>query len=306
MSEPHGRAWGALLHRDVRMLAPLVWFQEEETVILQLRGISKTYRTRTAQGNVQALTPLDLDIDEGELVSFVGPSGCGKSTLLSIVAGLLRPTTGEIVFDGEPLTEPSRRIGFMFQQPVLLPWRSVRKNVLLPSEVFGSGADQFRQRADEVLRLVGLGDFMGALPQHLSGGMQQRVALARVLVYEPKMLLMDEPFGALDEFTRETMNLELLKLTKPAGITVLFVTHNISEAVFLADRVVVMSPRPGRISGIVDIPFGGERKIDIMRDPEFTDLVFEVRSLLGDKPGDDSMTAESGSLEPGREGLADG
>ncbi len=261
-------------------------------MILQLRDISKTYRTRTPQGNVEALTSVDLEIQEGEVVSFVGPSGCGKSTLLNMVAGLLRPTTGHIVFDGEPMTEPSRRIGFMFQQPVLLPWRSVRKNVLLPSEVFGSKSDEMNQRAEEVLQLVGLGDFLGALPQHLSGGMQQRVALARVLVYEPRMLLMDEPFGALDEFTRETMNLELLRLTKPTGITVLFVTHNILEAVFLADRVVVMSPRPGRVAGIVDVPFGEERAIEIMRNPGFTDLVFRVRSLLGDTPGDDSMTSD--------------
>jgi NitT/TauT family transport system ATP-binding protein len=272
-------------------------------VILQLRNISKTYRTRTAQGNVQALTPLNLEIDEGEFVSFVGPSGCGKSTLLNIVAGLLPPTTGEVHFDDEVLTEPSRKIGFMFQQPVLLPWRTVRKNVLLPSEVFGRDAAEMSQRAEDVLRMVGLGDFMGALPQHLSGGMQQRVALARVLVYEPKMLLMDEPFGALDEFTRETMNLELLNLTKPQGITVLFVTHNISEAVFLADRVVVMSPRPGRISGVIDVPFGGERKIDVMRDPEFTELVFQVRSMLGEEAGGYASTTEPaapGTVEGGR------
>ncbi|MPZ87608.1 MAG: ATP-binding cassette domain-containing protein [Nitriliruptorales bacterium] len=279
--------------------------RERKTVILQLHDISKTYRTRTAQGNVQALTPLNLDIDEGELVSFVGPSGCGKSTLLNIVAGLLPPTTGEVVFDGAAMTEPSRRVGFMFQQPVLLPWRSVQKNVLLPSEVFGLDPEEMKRRAEDVLRLVGLGDFRGALPQHLSGGMQQRVALARVLVYQPKVLLMDEPFGALDEFTRETMNLELLKLTKPEGITVLFVTHNISEAVFLADRVVVMSPRPGRISGIIDVPFS-QRKIDVMRDPAFTDLVFQVRSLLGDEADDDSASAEADSRELGKEGLAHG
>jgi NitT/TauT family transport system ATP-binding protein len=257
-------------------------------VILQLRQVSKTYQTRTEQGNVQALTPLDLDIDEGEFISFVGPSGCGKSTLLNIVAGLLPATTGTVTFDGEPMTRPSRRIGIMFQQAVLLPWRSVLKNVLLPSEVFGADLEEMRGRAREVLELVGLADFERGLPQHLSGGMQQRVALARVLVNRPKMLLMDEPFGALDEFTRETMNLELLRLTKPEGITVLFVTHNISEAVFLADRVVVMSPRPGRVSGVVKVPFGAERTIDVMREREFTELVFEVRSLLGETGGFDA------------------
>ena len=273
-------------------------------MILQLRNISKTYRTFTAQGNVHALTPLDLEIKEGEFVSFVGPSGCGKSTLLNIVAGLLHPTTGEVIFDGEVVTEPSRRVGFMFQQPVLLPWRSVRKNVLLPSEVFGTVTDEVKQRADDVLRMVGLHEFGGALPQHLSGGMQQRVALARVLIYRPKMLLMDEPFGALDEFTRESMNVELLNLTKPEGITVLFVTHNISEAVFLADRVVVMSPRPGRISGIIDVPFGSTREIDVMRDPEFTELVFRVRSTLVDSPSESATASEVGAS--GTEGLAYG
>ena len=273
-------------------------------MILELRNISKTYRTRTPQGNVQALTPLDLGIEEGEFVSFVGPSGCGKSTLLNIVAGLLPPTTGEVVFDGEVVTEPSRRVGFMFQQPVLLPWRTVRKNVLLPSEVFGQESGEIKQRADDVLKLVGLGDFAGALPQHLSGGMQQRVALARVLVYRPKMLLMDEPFGALDEFTRETMNLELLNLTRPQGITVLFVTHNISEAVFLADRVVVMSPRPGRISGIVEVPFGTQRQITVMREPHFTELVFRVRSMLGEEDGGDATTSIAAPSAPETEGLS--
>ncbi|MPZ52791.1 MAG: ATP-binding cassette domain-containing protein [Acidimicrobiia bacterium] len=268
-------------------------------MILQLRGISKTYRTKTEQGDVNALTPLDLDIEEGELVSFVGPSGCGKSTLLNIVAGLLPATTGEVIFDGDLMTEPSRRVGFMFQKPVLLPWRTVRKNVLLPSEVFGSESTELGDKVDEVLDVVGLADFANALPQHLSGGMQQRVALARVLVYEPRMLLMDEPFGALDEFTREAMNLELLRLTGPAGITVLFVTHSISEAIFLADRVVVMSSRPGRISGVVDVPFGSDRQISIMHDPAFTDLVFEVRGLLGDSAVEDSETV---SPDPGLSG----
>jgi NitT/TauT family transport system ATP-binding protein len=251
-------------------------------VILQLNDISKIYRTSREQGDVQALTPLDLEVEQGEFISFVGPSGCGKSTLLNIIAGLLPPTTGTVKFDGEVMEGPSRRVGFMFQHAVLLPWRSVMKNVLLPSEVFGLDMDEMRQRATDVLELVGLSDFAAALPQQLSGGMQQRVALARVLVNRPKMLLMDEPFGALDEFTREAMNIELLNLTRPEGITVIFVTHNISEAVFLADRVVVMSPRPGRISGVIDVPFGKDRVIDIMRRPEFTDLVFEVRNLLGE------------------------
>jgi NitT/TauT family transport system ATP-binding protein len=171
-------------------------------------------------------------------------------------------------------------MGFMFQRPVLLPWRSVEKNVLLPAEVFGTTGTEIAERARETIELVGLSEFRTALPQQLSGGMQQRVALARVLTYRPKILLMDEPFGALDEFTRESMNLELMRLTRPLGITVIFVTHNIAEAVFLSDRVAVMSARPGRLSGVVDVPFGTERAVDLMRKHEFTELVFEIRELL--------------------------
>lgn len=246
--------------------------------ILKLDAVAKTYVSRT--GSVEALRPLSMTVEPGSFVSLVGPSGCGKSTLLNIVAGLLEPTSGQILFEGKPLSEPSRDMGFMFQRPVLLPWRSVEKNVLLPAEVFGGAGADIVARAHETIDLVGLGEFRKALPQHLSGGMQQRVALARVLTYRPKVLLMDEPFGALDEFTRETMNLELMGLTRPLGITVMFVTHNISEAVFLSDSVAVMSPRPGRLSGVVDMPFGTERSVDLMREHEFTERVFEIRELL--------------------------
>ncbi len=248
-------------------------------MILELDSVAKTYRT-VGREPLEALKSLSLGIEEGTFVSFVGPSGCGKTTLLNMVAGLLAPSSGKILFEGMPLTEPSRDMGVMFQRPVLLPWRTVEKNVLLPAEVFGLDIEEMRPIVQDTLRMVGLGEFFDALPQHLSGGMQQRVALARVLAYRPKMLLMDEPFGALDEFTREAMNLELLGLVRPAGITVLFVTHNIQEAVFLSDRVVVMSPRPGRMSGIVDVPFPAERDMDVMREAVFTERVFEVRELL--------------------------
>jgi NitT/TauT family transport system ATP-binding protein len=163
---------------------------------------------------------------------------------------------------------------------VLLPWRTVKENVLLPAEVYGQADSQIRDKVSEVLSLVGLADFEKAYPDQLSGGMQQRASLARVLAYEPDVLLMDEPFGALDEFTREAMNLEVPRLTRPRSITVLFVTHNIPEAVFLADRVVVMSARPGRVAGVIPVPFSHPRTIEVMRDPEFTDLVFSVRSTL--------------------------
>lgn len=258
-------------------------------MILELDSVAKTYKTQ-GQGTVEALKPVDLQITEGSFISLVGPSGCGKTTLLNIIAGLLPPTSGQVRFEGEIVSEPSRDMGVMFQKPVLLPWRSVEKNVLLPGEVFGLDMNEVRERVAETLDMVGLADFRNSLPQHLSGGMQQRVALARVLAYRPKALLMDEPFGALDEFTREAMNLELLRLTRPSHMTVVFVTHNISEAVFLSDRVVVMSPRPGRVAGMVEVPYGISREIELMREQSFTELVFEVRELL--KKEEDARAGE--------------
>jgi NitT/TauT family transport system ATP-binding protein len=247
--------------------------------IIEARGVSKAFRLE--HDVVSALEGVDIAIARGEFVSFVGRSGCGKSTFLNIVAGLLEPSTGTVSIAGEPVVEPSRRVGFMFQSPVLLPWRTVESNVLMPAEVFGMDVNELRPKARSMLETVGLGEFMSAYPKQLSGGMQQRVALARVLTYEPEVLLMDEPFGALDEFTREAMNLELLRLAEKAGITVLFVTHNISEAVFMSDRVVVMTPRPGKVAGIVDIPLPHPREIAVMQDRRFTDLVFEIREILG-------------------------
>jgi NitT/TauT family transport system ATP-binding protein len=247
--------------------------------VLDIDGVAKIYTT--GQGDVNALEDTTLSVRRGEFLTFVGPSGCGKSTLLNIVAGLLGPTRGQVRFHGEPMDGPSRDIGFMFQAPVLLPWRTVERNVLLPAEVFRADVKAQRAKAREVLEMVGLADFTGAYPRQLSGGMQQRVALARVLVYEPEVLLMDEPFGALDEFTREAMNLELLRIAGETGVTVLFVTHNIGEAVFLADRVVVMSPRPGRVAGVVDVGLERPRRIEQQREQVFADLVFEVRGLLG-------------------------
>ena len=249
-------------------------------VALKIDGVAKVYGATTGTSAVRALEPVNLEIAQGEFISCVGPSGCGKSTLLNIIAGLLRATRGQVLLEGTPLREPSREIGVMFQSPVLLPWRTVEKNVLLPAEVFRRNDERLREKAREVLHKVGLGDFMGALPSQLSGGMQQRVALARVLTYDPKVMLMDEPFGALDEFTREAMNLELKRIAAESNATILFVTHNISEAVFLADRVVVMTPRPGRVMGIVDVDLGPSRDIEMMHNQRFVDLTFEVRNLL--------------------------
>jgi NitT/TauT family transport system ATP-binding protein len=251
--------------------------------IVEAKSVSKTFRID--RGEVVALDRVDVSIRKGEFVSFVGKSGCGKSTLLNIIAGLLPATSGDVELHGKPVMRPSQRVGFMFQAPVLLPWRTVESNVLLTAEVMGLAPDQVREKARSVLRTVGLGDFLTAYPKQLSGGMQQRVALARVLTYEPELLLMDEPFGALDEFTREAMNLELMRLAQSAGITVIFVTHNIHEAVFMSDRVVVMTPRPGKVSGIVEIPFARPREIEVMQEPDFTRLSFEIRNLLGRENG---------------------
>jgi NitT/TauT family transport system ATP-binding protein len=261
--------------------APVAGASVSPTV--ETRSINKIFRVSGT--TVTALRDINVSVFPREFVSFVGPSGCGKSTLLNIVAALLPATSGEIYLDGELILEPSRKVGFMFQTPVLLPWRTVEKNVLLPAEVFGMDVKAHRGKARAVIEAVGLGDFIDAYPRQLSGGMQQRVALARVLAYEPEVLLMDEPFGALDEFTREAMNLELMRITQSSAITVLFVTHNIAEAVFLSDRVVVMTPRPGQVSGVVDVDLPRPREIEMMHDPRFADLAFEVRHLLGGRHG---------------------
>jgi NitT/TauT family transport system ATP-binding protein len=252
------------------------------TALVRYDGVSMTYPSRRGRPPLKALEPVNLTVDRGEFICLVGPSGCGKTTLLKLTAALLTPTQGSVVFKGAALTEPNRSIGVMFQKPVLLPWRTVEKNIFLPAEIAGTMGPDTADRVAKVLSMVGLHDFATALPDQLSGGMQQRAALARTLVYEPELLLMDEPFGALDEFTREAMNLELSELTSQSGITSLFVTHNIPEAVFLADRVIVMSPRPGRVSGVVEVPFPKPRTVDFMRDPKFTDLTFEVRSILAE------------------------
>lgn len=254
--------------------------QPVSPIAMKIDGVAKVYGATATTPAVRALEPVHLDVRQGEFISCVGPSGCGKTTLLNIVAGLVPATRGQVLLEGTPLNQPSRDVGVMFQSPVLLPWRTVEKNVLLPGEIFGRDREAVRDKARAVLETVGLAEFLTALPGQLSGGMQQRVALARVLTYDPKILLMDEPFGALDEFTREAMNLELKRIANQSNVTVLFVTHNIAEAVFLADRVVVMSPRPGRVTGVVDVDLGRSRDIEVMHDPKFVDLTFDVRGKL--------------------------
>jgi NitT/TauT family transport system ATP-binding protein len=222
--------------------------------MIRLVNVSRTFHGRG--DTVEALRSVDLSIRTGEFVAIVGRSGCGKSTLLRIVAGLVPPTSGEVSVDNEPVTRPRRDLAMVFQKAALLPWRSVLGNVLLPADLLGLRRRDYRDRAMELLEMVGLGGFHRSRPHELSGGMQQRVALCRSLLVEPRALLMDEPFSALDALTREELSVELQRLHMERSTTVLFVTHSIDEAILLADRVVVLSPRPGRIKRIipVDLP----------------------------------------------------
>jgi NitT/TauT family transport system ATP-binding protein len=219
--------------------------------MIRLEQVSRTFHGR--RGTVEALRGIDLEVHDGEFVAIVGRSGCGKSTLLRIVAGLLQPSSGKAVVGGTPVVKPRRDIAMLFQRPALLPWRSVVDNVLLPVEMFGWRRADHRDRALSLLETVGLGDFEKRLPHELSGGMQQRVALCRSLIGQPKVMLMDEPFSALDALTREELSVELQRIHMELRATTLFVTHSIEEAVLLADRVVVLSPRPGRIQRVVDV-----------------------------------------------------
>jgi NitT/TauT family transport system ATP-binding protein len=232
-------------------------------------------------GPVTALHEANFQIRKGEFVSLIGPSGCGKSTLLRMVAGLLKPTTGRISVFGTPMLAPRPEIGMMFQKATLLDWKSVMDNVLLPNTLAGGVSKADRERAVDLLHMVGLRGFEFAFPRQLSGGMQQRVALARLLNSGAELLLLDEPFGALDEFTRERLNLELMRIQTQIDATIMFVTHNIQEAVFLADRVVVMTPRPGRIAAEIEVNLPRPRTIEQMKSPEFIETAFNIRDTLG-------------------------
>jgi NitT/TauT family transport system ATP-binding protein len=219
--------------------------------MIRLSGVSRSFAGRS--GTVEALRDIDLDVADGEFVAVLGRSGCGKSTLLRLIAGLLPTSGGDIRVAGETVVKPRRDIAMMFQRPALLPWRSVLDNVLLPVQIFGWRAAAHRQRAHELLELAGLGGFEKRQPHELSGGMQQRVALCRALITDPRVLLMDEPFSALDALTREELSGELQRIHMNTGATIVFVTHSIDEAVLLADRVVVLSPRPGRVREILEV-----------------------------------------------------
>jgi NitT/TauT family transport system ATP-binding protein len=250
-------------------------------VRIRIDDVSQQFAAGRRQAPTQALEAISLDVHEDEFVTLVGRSGCGKSTLLRIVAGLLKPTAGRVEIDGIAVTGPRPDVSVVFQRPALLPWRSVIENVLLPVEILGLDKREYGRRAHDLLELVGLQNFARGAPWELSGGMQQRVALCRALVTNPRILLMDEPFAALDALTREDLSLELQRLWTEYRKTILFVTHSIEEAVLLADRVVVMSPRPGRLMKIVGVDLPRPRSLgESRRSEELHRRSAELHELL--------------------------
>lgn len=250
---------------------------ENQKNLLSIRELRKVYTTR--EGELEALGSISFDVKPEEFISIVGPSGCGKTTLMRIIAGLLPQTSGEIVVDkGE--FDPHTQVGFVFQKALLLDWRRVLDNVLLPIEILRLDKKKYIPRAMELLELVGLKGFERCYPNELSGGMQQRVSIARALIHDPKLILMDEPFGALDAITREKMNFELLRIWAEAKKTVLFVTHEINEAVFLSDRVIVLSARPSRMVGTVNIEIPRPRTLEHKLAPEFSRYNMQIYNML--------------------------
>ena len=248
-----------------------------QRLAIDVRNVSLTFET--ADGKVDALSNVSLQVADGEFVSFIGPSGCGKTTMLRVIADLQQPTAGTLLVNGMTAEQArlARRYGYVFQAPALFPWRTIEKNLKLPLEVMGFSDSEQRRRAARYLALVNLTGFERKFPWQLSGGMQQRVSIARALSFDPALLLMDEPFGALDEIVRDHLNEQLLQLWDKTGKTVLFVTHSIPEAVFLSSKIVVMSPRPGRIIDIIDCNFPRDRTLEIRETPEFLKIAQRVR-----------------------------
>ncbi len=247
---------------------------------ISVEAVSKRFAAIRGEG-IDALRDVAFEASEGEFITIVGLSGCGKSTLLRCLAGLVVPTTGRILFHGEPATGPRDDVGIVFQESVLLPWRTVQQNAMLPLEIKRRADSVGRARVRELLAMVGLAGFEDKYPFELSGGMQQRNAIAAALSTDPAVLLMDEPFGALDALTREQMNVDVRRIWQHSGKTIVLITHSIPEAVFLADRVLVMTPRPGTIARTFDVPLGRERDLGLMASSEFAHLTGEVRESLG-------------------------
>jgi NitT/TauT family transport system ATP-binding protein len=245
---------------------------------IHLGGVSKTFETKS--GPVHALGEVTADIADGEFLCVVGPSGCGKSTILKIISGLISPTSGDVSVFGKDVKGPYRDVGMVFQAPVLLKWRTVLENVLFPIDILKLPRKNYVSRARDLLDLVGLSKFEKSFPGQLSGGMQQRAAIARALIHDPKLLLMDEPFGALDQITREQMNIELARIWAETNKTTVLITHSIEEAVFLGDRVIVMAPRPSRVSGVVEIDIPRPRGADARMTAEFNELERRVDKAL--------------------------
>jgi len=246
-----------------------------DTPVIEITGVSKVYRT--LDGEIPSVSAVDLSVNDGEFVVIVGPSGCGKTTLLKMVSGLLLPSEGEVRVEGKAITKPHGNVGIVFQSAMLLPWRNVLKNVMMPVEVKKLPVSTYETRARELLKLTGLDGFENKYPWQLSGGMQQRVSICRALVHDPKIVLMDEPFGALDAMTREHMNVELMRIQRETKKTILLITHSIPEAVFLANRVVVMTPRPGKIAAIYDVPLPSLRTLDMMSSTAFMEMTQKLR-----------------------------
>ena len=263
-----------------KLVEPAASGRQSVAPVIDIRGLSLTFQT--ADGPVYALSDVDLSVAPGDFVSFIGPSGCGKTTLMRVIADLEKPTAGEVSVNGvsPEAARLARAYGYVFQAPALYAWRTVERNVMLPLEIMGMGKDERRRRAAEYLDLVNLKGFEKKFPWQLSGGMQQRVSIARALSFEPDLLLMDEPFGALDEITRDHLNEQLLRLWERTGKTVIFVTHSIPEAVFLSSRIVVMSPRPGRIIDVIDCNLPPDRTLDARETPEFLEIAHRVRDGL--------------------------
>jgi NitT/TauT family transport system ATP-binding protein len=269
--------------KPMRAAASLGKSADRAPALIQARGLSKTYVT--GSGEVAALKSLDFEIYDGEFVSVVGQSGCGKSTLLKVLAGLLPYTAGSVELNGKPLRGPTPQAAVVFQSPVLLPWRTVLDNVLLPIEFRKWPMASYRQSAADLLAMVGLSEFAQRYPFELSGGMQQRTAIVRALVQDPRLLLMDEPFGALDAMTREQMNLELMRIWSKSGKTVIFITHSIAEAIFLSDRVIAMTARPGTIADVITINLPRPRELSVINTDHFGRYAAKLRSLLDAQGG---------------------